>query len=44
MLQVRSIYVNGDWETYQNFRIDQEGKRLYPFQELVNRERYPVAA
>jgi hypothetical protein len=44
MLQVRSMYVNGDWETYQNFRIDRETKRLYPFQELVQGKRYPLAA
>jgi hypothetical protein len=44
MLQVRSMYVNGDWETYQSFRIDRETKRLYRFQELVQGERYPVAA
>jgi hypothetical protein len=44
MLQVRSMYVNGDWETYQNFRIDRETKHLYPFQELVQGERYPLAA
>jgi hypothetical protein len=44
MLQVRSIYVNGDWESYQSFRIEQERKRLYPFQEIVKEDRYPVAA
>jgi len=44
MLQVRSMYVNGEWETYQNFRRECETKRLYPFQELVEGERFPMAA
>jgi hypothetical protein len=44
MLQVRSVYVNEDWETYMTFRIDCETKRLYPFQELVQGERFPMAA
>jgi len=43
MLQVRSMYVNGEWEPYQNFRMECETKRLYPFQELVEGERYPMA-
>jgi len=44
MLQVRSRYVNGDWETYQSFRIDREIERLYPFRQLVTGEQYPMAA
>lgn len=43
MLNVRSVYVNGDWEVYQRFRIDGEAKRLYPFRELVEGERYRAA-
>ena len=44
MLNVRSVYVNGDWDTYQNYRIKQQAKRLYPFQELVKGVRYRPAA
>jgi len=43
MLNVRSVYVNGDWDDYQNYRIDQQAKRLYPFQKLVKGERYGAA-
>jgi hypothetical protein len=43
MLQVRSVYVNGDWEVYQNYRIDCETERLYPFRELVTGDKYRLA-
>jgi hypothetical protein len=35
MLDVRSIYVNGDWEEYQAYRIRHETRRLYPHRHLV---------
>ena len=30
MLDMRSTWINGDWDTYQSFRIDREMDRLYP--------------
>ena len=33
MLEVRSIYVSGQWEEYQAYRIEQETQRLYPYRE-----------
>jgi hypothetical protein len=44
MLDVRSTYVNGDWETYQAHRIEREGHKLYPYRELVEGEIYQMAA
>jgi hypothetical protein len=35
MLEVRSVYVSGQWEEYQAYRIEQEAQRLYPYRELV---------
>jgi hypothetical protein len=35
MLNVRSVYVNGDWGAYQNFRINHETERQYPYRALV---------
>lgn len=35
MLDVRSTYVNGDWEEYQAYRIQRETQRLYPHRHLV---------
>jgi hypothetical protein len=40
MLDVRSIHTNGDWETYQSYRIELESKRLYPYRDLVAGETY----
>jgi hypothetical protein len=36
MLDVRSIYVSGLWEEYQEYRIKRETKRLYPHRTLVD--------
>ena len=35
MLEVRSVYVSGQWDEYQAYRIDQETQRLYPYRELA---------
>jgi hypothetical protein len=43
MLNVRSVYVNGDWEAYQAFRIEREMRRLYPCRELVSGPEYQMA-
>src|SRR5207253_5778352 len=34
MLDVRSIYVSGLWEEYQNNRIEREAQRLYPHRQV----------
>jgi hypothetical protein len=36
MLDVRSIYVSGLWEEYQEYRIKRETERLYPHRTLVD--------
>ena len=35
MLEVRSVYLSGQWDEYQAYRIDQETQRLYPHRALV---------
>jgi hypothetical protein len=40
MLQLRSTYINGDWQAYQTYRIAEEKRRRYPFQEWVAGETY----
>ena len=35
MLDLRTTYVNGQWDDYQAWRIDQETRRLYPHQNLL---------
>lgn len=44
MLDVRSEFLNGDWEAFQQFRIDRETKRLYPHRELLGQVKWPLAA
>lgn len=44
MLDVRSTYVNGDWEEYQAYRIARETNRLYPHRHLVEGPQYCMAA
>ena len=35
MLDVRSIFVSGQWEEYQEYRIQRETERLYPYREVA---------
>jgi len=44
MLDLRSTYVNGQWEDFQNYRIEQENLRLYPHQEALECIDWPPAA
>jgi hypothetical protein len=44
MLDVRSTYVNGDWEEYQAYRIHRETQRLYPHRYLVEGPQFCMAA
>ena len=43
MLNVRSVYVNSDWDQYQTYRIDCETKTLYPHRHLVDGPHYTLA-
>jgi hypothetical protein len=43
MLDVRSVYVNGDWDQYQTYRIDCETRMLYPHRHLVDGPQYAMA-
>jgi hypothetical protein len=44
LLDVRSTYVNGDWEAYQAYRMERETERLYPYRQLVEGPHYQTAA
>lgn len=43
MLDVRSIYVSGLWDEYQEYRIEVETQRLYPHRCVVENG-FPMAA
>jgi len=44
MLDLRTTYVNDQWEDYQAWRIDQEARRLYPYADLTRPASWPLAA
>jgi hypothetical protein len=43
MLDLRAVYINGDWEGFQEHRIEQERRRLYPYRAQVLQMRKSVA-
>jgi len=38
MLDLRSVFVNGDWEAFQDHRIEENQHSLYPYRNLVQSE------
>jgi len=44
MLDVRSEYLNGDWEGFQAFRIQAEARRLYPHRAILDGIPWSLAA
>jgi hypothetical protein len=43
MLDVRSEFLNGDWEAFQRFRIERETQRLYPRRPILDPVTWPLA-
>jgi len=31
MLDLRAVYINGDWDAFQKYRIKDERRKLYPY-------------
>jgi hypothetical protein len=44
MLDVRSEYLNGDWEAFLQFRIEREADRLYPHRQLLDKVEWTMNA
>ncbi len=44
MLDLRSTYLNGDWDEFTAFRIKRETARLYPCREILDTNEWPIAA
>lgn len=36
ILHLRALYLNGDWETFQQYRVEQQCQRLYPYKGLID--------
>jgi hypothetical protein len=43
MLELRAIYSNGDWEEFQQFRVGEETKRLYPHKQALEEVPWPFS-
>jgi hypothetical protein len=42
MLQLRTIYANGDWQAFQEYRVQHETNRLYPHARLLQEIDWPL--
>ena len=42
MLQLRTIYANGDWQAFQEYRVQHETNRLYPHSRLFQERDLPL--
>jgi len=43
ILDLRAVYVNGDWDSFQEHRVKQERRRLYPYRLQILQMRKKVA-
>ena len=44
MLDLRSVWIGGHWEAFQQYRIEQETARLYPYRDVVAGEAFLAMA
>jgi len=42
LLRLRCVAINGEWEAFMRYRIQQETARLYPHAELVEQAEWPL--
>jgi hypothetical protein len=43
MLDLRSVFLNGDWDRFQQHRIEEKTRNLYPYRELATSKTKKVA-
>lgn len=43
MLDLRAVFLNGDWERFQQLRIEEKTRKLYPYEELVRSKTKKIA-
>lgn len=43
MLDLRCVWLNGQWEDFTQYRIEQENERLYPYAEQFKKNESPLA-
>jgi len=44
MLDLRSTYLNGDWEDFVKYRIKREEDKLYPYAQIIDDVPWPISA
>ncbi len=44
MLDLRTTYINEQWDEFQKYRIDQANQRLYPDSDALEAVEWPLAA
>ena len=42
LLRLRCVAINGEWEAFMRYRIQQETARLYPHAELIEQAAWPL--
>ena len=42
ILHLRAIYLNDDWDTFQQYRIEQQCHRLYPYKDCIDAKWAPA--
>jgi len=43
MLSLRAVYLNGDWDAFQQYRITQQQEKLYPYRDTIEEKWKPAA-
>ena len=44
MLDVRSTFLNGDWDEFTKYRIEKEAEKLYSQRLIIGETEWPLAA
>ena len=43
MLDLRSVFLNDDWDAFQQYRIEANCRKLYPYRDIIESKRSKVA-
>lgn len=44
MLDIRSTFLNGDWDEFTQYRIRRQTEKLYPHRTIIGKVEWPIAA
>lgn len=44
MLDIRSTFLNGDWDVFTQYRIRRQTEKLYPYRMIIGKVEWPMAA